>query len=249
MGYNPKFIYPKDGGIDCLPRALAEPIERVYMGESVEYIDTKKKYVRLASGHEERYDFLISTLPIPGLYRLIGEAPDRWRDAARKLNAISVLNINIGINRPNIHDQHWIYFPENEFIFSRIGFPMNFSRAVAPEGTSSMYIEITHPMNEKPNVEEAFERSLRDLQKCGILQKSDSILTRHVLDIRCAYVVFDEHRQKFIGPLTEYLESLDIYTAGRYGRWDYYSMEDSILSGKASAEQVAKTLKPVTVGM
>jgi len=36
--------------------------------------------------------------------------------------------------------------------------------------------------------------------------------------------------------LIEYLQSLDIYTAGRYGQWDYYSMEDSILSGKKAAE-------------
>jgi protoporphyrinogen oxidase len=247
MGYNPKFIYPKDGGIDCLPRALAKPIRHVHLGSTVEYIDPKRKYLRLTGGREERFDFVISTLPIPVLYRLLKGVPDTWTDAARKLSAISVLNINIGIDRPDISDQHWIYFPENEFIFSRIGFPMNFSRSVAPKGTSSMYIEITHPMGKTPNVEEACDLSLQDLQKCGILRKSDRILTRHVLDIQCAYVVFDEHRQKYLTPLTQYLESLDIYTAGRYGRWDYYSMEDSILSGKATAEVLSKALRPVTV--
>ena len=247
MGYNPKFIYPKDGGIDCLPQALAQPIERLHVGETVEYIDAKKKYLRLSSGREEQFDYLISTLPVPLLYRMDPDVPDKWQDAARNLSAVSVLNINIGIDRPNVSDQHWIYFPENEFIFSRIGFPMNFSRSVAPEGTSSMYIEITHPLHQKPNVEEVFERSLADLQKCGILRKDDRILTRHVLDIQCAYVVFDEHRQRYIQPLTDYLESRDIYTAGRYGRWDYYSMEDSILSGKSGAEMITKALRPVTV--
>jgi protoporphyrinogen oxidase len=39
--------------------------------------------------------------------------------------------------------------------------------------------------------------------------------------------------------MLDYLESRDIFTAGRYGRWDYYSMEDSILSGKSAAERVA----------
>jgi UDP-galactopyranose mutase len=148
------------------------------------------------------------------------------------------LNINIGIDRPGISNQHWIYFPEDQYVFSRIGFPMNFSKAVAPEGTSSVYIEITHPPGQKLNIDEMFERSLLDLQKCGILRKSDRILTRHVIDLRFAYIVFDQHRQAHLQDLFDYLESRDIFTAGRYGRWDYYSMEDTILSGKSAAEKV-----------
>ena len=238
MGYNPKFIYPKSGGIDCLPQALARSIKNVHAGETVQSIDAKKKYVRLASGREEPYDFLVSTLPLPTLYRMLNDTPDSLVADAQRLHAISVLNINIGIDRPNINDQHWVYFPENQFIFSRIGFPMNFSKSVAPEGTSSMYIEITHQPKERLHVDEMFERAIVDLEKCGILKKGDRILTRHVLDIHFAYVVFDEHRQAHLQNLIDYLESRSIFTAGRYGRWDYYSMEDSILSGKAAADRI-----------
>ncbi len=238
MGYNPKFIYPKNGGIDCLPQALAGPVQRLCLNESVQSVDAKRKFVRLTSGREEKYDFLISTLPLPLVFNMLEDAPDSLVAKAKRLLAISVLNINIGIQRPQISDQHWIYFPEHDYVFSRIGFPMNFSKSVAPEGTSSMYIEITHQPHEKLNIDEMFDRSIRDLQKCGILDSSDRVLTRHVLDIRCAYVVFDEHRQRHLQDLVDYLESRDIFTAGRYGRWDYYSMEDSILSGKSAAENI-----------
>jgi len=238
MGYNPKFIYPKNGGIDCLPQAFGKSISRIHTNETVEFIDPKKKYVRMTSGLEQPYDYLISTLPLPIAYRMLKDAPETLAGAARMLHAISVLNINIGVNRPNISDQHWIYFPESQYVFSRIGFPMNFSKAVAPEGTSSIYIEITHRPGEELNVDDAFERSILDLRKCGILSAGDRVLTRHVIDIKFAYVIFDEHRQMHLQNLIEYLESQDIFTAGRYGRWDYYSMEDSILSGKAAAEMV-----------
>ena len=90
---------------------------------------------------------------------------------------------------------------------------MNFSKAVAPEGMSSMYIEITHQPHEKLNVEEAFERSILDLRKCGILRDSDRLVTRHVLDIKFAYVIFDEHRQSHLQNLVDYLKSRDIFTA------------------------------------
>jgi len=245
MGYNPKFIYPKNGGIDCLPQALARPVKKVYTNQTVEYIDPKKKYVRMASGMEEPYDFLISTLALPLAYRMLKDTPDDLKFDAQRLNAISILNINIGIDRPHVSDQHWIYFPEDQYVFSRVGFPMNFSKSVAPEGTSSIYIEITHPANESPNVEEACERSILDLQKCGLLHPGDRILTRHVLDIKYAYVVFDDHRQAHVQNLIDYLESRDIYTAGRYGRWEYFSMEDSILSGKKAAEAVTSSMSSV----
>src|SRR5439155_11853736 len=101
-------------------------------------------------------------LPLRLAYRMLKDTPDSMVQAAQKLHAISVMNINLGINRPNIHDQHWIYFPENDYVFSRVGFPMNFSTSAGPSGTSSMYIEITHSPAEKINIEEATEKSISD---------------------------------------------------------------------------------------
>ena len=63
-----------------------------------------------------------------------------------------------------------------------------------------------------------------------------------MIDIPSAYVIFDRHRQKHLDSLIDYLVARDIHTAGRYGRWDYYSMEDSILSGKAAAEEILRTI-------
>jgi len=243
MGYNPRFIYPKTGGIECLPLALARPVRRVHLNETLESIDPKRKVVRMASGREEPYDSLITSLPLPETFRLLKDTPETLRYAASLLRAIGVFNINIGIDRPNVSDQHWIYYPEGQYIFSRVGFPMNFSTAVAPAGTSSMYIEITYQPGQKPNPEEAYARSIADLQRCGILRESDRILTRLDLDIKTAYIVFDEHRQTHLQSLIGYLESRDIHTAGRYGQWDYYSMEDSIRSGKTIAEKVAPEIQ------
>jgi protoporphyrinogen oxidase len=243
MGYNPRFLYPRDGGINALPLALARSITNVQTGETVERIDPQQKVVRFASGREETYDYLVSTLPVPIVYSLLAGVSEELVSQARGLRAISVLNINVGVDRPDISDQHWIYFPEEEFVFSRVGFPMNFSKSVAPPDTSSIYIEITHHPGEQPDVDALADRALADLRRAGILRDDDRILTRHVLDIRFAYVVFDQHRQRYLQSLIDYLESRDIFSAGRYGKWDYYSMEDSILSGKTAAERILERLR------
>ena len=247
MGYNPRFIYPKTGGIECLPQALAKPVKRIHLNETLVSIDPKKKVVRMTSGREETYDSLVTTLPLPETFRLLKDTPDSMQYAASLLRAIGVFNINIGIDRPNASDQHWIYYPEGQFIFSRVGFPMNFSKAVAPAGTSSMYIEITYQPGQKPNPEEVYARSLEDLRRCGILRTGDRILTRLDLDIKSAYIIFDEHREAHLQNLIGYLESREIHTAGRYGQWDYYSMEDSIRSGKAIAEKIAPEVQAATL--
>jgi len=243
MGYNPRFIYPREGGIECLPRALAKPVKQTYLNETLQFIDPKKKVVRMVSGREETYDSLVTTLPLPETFRLLKDTSDSLRYSAARLRAIGVYNINIGIDRPNASDQHWIYFPEGQFIFSRVGFPMNFSKSVAPAGTSSMYIEITYQPGKRPDPGEAFARSLADLERCGILRAEDRILTRLDLDIRSAYIIFDQHRETHLKGLIDYLESRAIHTAGRYGMWDYYSMEDSIRSGISTAEKVAPEIQ------
>ncbi len=77
MGYNPKFIYPKDGGIDCLPRALATSIARIHSGQSVERIDPKKKDrpARRRAGRRIRF---------PGLHAASAPAlPHAWRHTGR----------------------------------------------------------------------------------------------------------------------------------------------------------------------
>ena len=238
MGYNPRFSYPSQGGIECIPNALAGRLDTIHTGHVLVAVDPDNKILYFANGREESYDQMLTTAPLPAFYELLRDPPEKLLAAARGLSALAVLNINIGVDRERISDKHWIYFPEDKFVFSRVGFPMNFSTSAGPAGTSSVYIEITHDPSETQDVEALYERSIQDLNACGILRPEDSILTRHVIRISHAYVVFDHHRQRCLDDLILYLKTRDIHTAGRYGLWDYYSMEDSILSGKAAAEAI-----------
>jgi len=243
MGYNPRFSYPQRGGIDCLPQALARPLQRVELGHTVSGIDSRRRVVRFSSGREEPYDVLISTLPLPRVFELLVDAPDGIREAARRLQVVSILDMNVGVDRPKVSDQHWLYFPEHKYVFTRVGFPMNFSDDAGPEGASSLYIEVTHRPEDPPELEFTYETAIGNLIDCGILNRDDRIVTRHVIRIPHAYVVFDRHRQQHLSRLVQYLESMGIYVAGRYGDWDYYSMEDTILSGKRVAEKIEATIR------
>ncbi|MBU4477884.1 MAG: hypothetical protein KKH34_02170, partial [Candidatus Omnitrophica bacterium] len=156
-----------------------------------------------------------------------------------RLKYISVYNLNLGVEREGVSDKHWIYFPEEKFCFFRVGFPTNFSADVAPKSNSSLYVELSYseyrPLRDKQNVE---KRIHADLLKAGILRKTDKIVARHINDIKYAYVIYDRNYRVSIKIISDFLFENNIIAAGRFGRWNYMSMEDVILEGKAVSEQV-----------
>ena len=75
-------------------------------------IDTERREVRTAAGAVLRYTDLVSTLPLPRLVQCLVDAPREVREAAAGLRATSVLNVNLGVARPDLTDRHWVYYPE-----------------------------------------------------------------------------------------------------------------------------------------
>ncbi len=235
FGYNPSFFYPKTGGIEKLPRMLAQNLEHVYLNEEVASVDLKRKVLFLKSGRDVAYDVLVSTMPLPELIRCCEGLPGRMKKVASKLDFISVYNVNLGIAREEVSNKHWIYFPEKEYPFYRVGFPMNFSSSLAPKGMSSMYVEISHQPQEIIPEQRLFQKARNGLVQAGILKKGDEIVISHIQNIPYAYVIFNSYRQKHLTSILQKLKSLGIYSIGRYGAWEHTSMEDAILQGKRTA--------------
>ncbi|PIE34945.1 protoporphyrinogen oxidase [candidate division KSB3 bacterium] len=241
FGYNPTFLYPESGGIFQLPLAFLSSLQadKLHLRKKVVAVDAQKRLVTFDDRSSYHYDRLISTLPLKTFVGLLQNIPESIRNAADHLRYISVYDINIGVNRPYISDQHWSYFPEPEFIFYRIGFPMNFSKNVVPEGCSSMYVEVSALPHEEYAEETLLEQVYDGLYRCGLLKKTDEILVADVLRLDCAYVIHDLYRSRALATILPCLEQYKISSIGRYGAWEYNSMEGAILAGK----QIAKRLR------
>ena len=164
--------------------------------------------------------------------------PSDAKTLALGLRGSSVLDINVGINRPGISDRHWIYFPEPSFVFYRVGFPMNFSPFVCPPDCSSMYIEVAFNHESPMNVEQTVQTALDQLRYLGFMNRSDQPVSLHVRKIPDAYPVYDRHRRKAVPELLSFLGQRDIHSLGRYGAWEYSAMEDAILQGRQIAEKL-----------
>lgn len=235
LGYNSSFYYPSTGGIEAVVENLAEGIP-VNTGEKVVKIDIGGKKLLTSKGREVDYSSIISTQPVNELIKSCEDEIDRIRDCARELQYVSVFNINLGITG-NITDKHWIYVPEEKFIFHRIGFNHNFSSNMVPDGFSSIYIEISYDPSKGIDKKRAIEESIDSLLAMKIINSREQVVLVHTIDIPYAYVIFDHKRKQYLRTIRDYLWGNNIYTAGRFGSWEYFSMEDAFMDGWNVAEE------------
>ena len=161
------------------------------------------------------------------------------RAARRKLRYNTVYNLNLGVSR-DVSDKHWVYFPEDKYVFYRVGFSHNFSREVAPPGTGALYLEAARPAGTRVDLAALERQMLAGLRSCGILRGGDKILTKAWIPIRCGYVVYDFARTPAVTRIMAHLNAQDVESIGRYGAWKYSFMEEAIMDGKRCAERLLR---------
>ena len=239
LGYNSEFWYPKTGGMDQLSKAMAGRIKNIEYNSMVTAIDLKNKVITLNDRKKAGYSELVSSIPMISLKQIISDdLPLSVTAAFDKLKYVSIYNLNLGIKREKITDKHWIYYPEDDFSFFRVGFPMNFSDNVCPGNTSSLYAEVSYsgyrPLDRK-NID---SRIKKDLIRAGILNSEDEVVLSHSNDIKYAYVIYDREYKESVKMITDFLRSHDVFSVGRFGRWKYMSMEDVINDGVSVAGEI-----------
>ncbi len=68
----------------------------------------------------------------------------------------------------------------------------------------------------------------------GLHHSRDGVLVTDVMNVDCAYVIYDHNRSRARRTLMEYLNRFDIHSIGRYGNWEYSGMEDALRQGRDS---------------
>ncbi len=88
---------------------------------------------------------LISTLPLDTFLVLAGEQP-----SPELFEASEILNVRIGFRGSMRKPHQWVYVPDAELPFHRIGFPSNVNPKTCPPGCASISVEYTHPRDGAP---------------------------------------------------------------------------------------------------
>ncbi len=242
FGYNATFSYPRKGGSQAIVDALAaETSIPIRTNRELVAIDPLARLCEFADGSSVRYRSLVTSLPLPRLLRMVHNADPKILEISNRLRHNSLLYFVFGYESfGESLSQHWIYFPEPQFLMYRVGVLSNYSPEVAPLGSTLLCVEIAFPGESARYVdpEPLRHRVLADLRSTGIVRPNWSKNFEHHGIIDCAYVIFDQARRDALPKTLVYLRGFGIHSVGRYGSWGYGSVGDALIEGRDCADAI-----------
>jgi protoporphyrinogen oxidase len=237
VGYNATFRYPKKGGISLLPNTVAGRLSQLRLGHEVVRFHLGEGWVELADGQRVRWERLLSTISLPALFdRIADDLPEEVSEARRVLRWVRVLNLALGVEGGAPNDAHWLYFPDPELPFYRVGFPSNHGR-LASAGCHTVSVELSLDPD-KGDIDGLADQAQRALVAVGLLEEG-AVRVRHITVLDPAYVVFDHRRREAVALLRRFLRTHGVLLAGRWAEWKYSAMEDAVLDGMSAARRLA----------
>ena len=212
------------------------------------------------------------------LTMLDGTHTQSLQSAASNLLCTSVLNINLGINNSEITNSKtinslfnnpktnnptptntlcdknflpnasWIYYPDTQSPWYRIGFPHSFAASACPAGTQSLYAEFSYlnkPKNSRRAITQAETKVLEHFNL-----SNETVIARAPLMLDHAYVIYNTWRDTYVPRILNRLTSdYAIHSIGRYGAWKYASMQEALVDGKTTAHLLTHTFIPAHLSL
>ena len=226
--YAKEMRYPQKGGYKALLKEMADHADIMYNCE-VTNIDAAGKVVTFSNGESVEYENLYSSIPLPVVVACLSSAPAEVKEAAAKLEATSGYHISIALKTKNIPPYLWWYIYDEDILAARVYSPSLKSPDNAPEGCSSLQMEVYCNKDEYTE-QQLLDGTVERLVSLSIIKQEDILFT-HIGFEPYANVIFTEPVYEARKTVRDYIHSLGIKTFGRFGVWDYLWSDQSLLSG------------------
>lgn len=233
--YTKEMRYPEKGGYKSYLNELVLDQDIRYNNKVVE-IDTVQKKVKTINGNIYNYDTLVSSIPITELINIVKDVPQEIVSEASKLKYTSGYLVSIGLKTKNIPPYLWWYIYDEDILAARVYSPSLKSPFNAPEGCSSLQMEVYCNENEYSE-KDLYNRTVLKLIELNIIKEEDILFT----DIRFekyANVIFDHNIYKARDIVKNYFTNLGINLIGRFGHWEYYWSDQSFISGREIVDRL-----------
>ncbi len=256
-GPNNRFKYPLRGGTGEFYRRIGATLDgHARYRRSLVSIDPDSRVARFDDGSEERYDALISAIPLDVLVRdIVRGAPGRVREAATRLRHSGGHMVGVGIRRKCPSTKSWMYFPDDNCPFYRVTYLSNYSPHMTPDKDRfySLLCETSFsefkPVNEATIVEE----TIRGLENAGLLEpgERDDIVSVWHKRVEYSYPTPTVDRDDILSVVIPWLEAHGIYSRGRFGMWKYEvsNTDHTLMQGVEAVNRLLLGEPETTIGL
>jgi protoporphyrinogen oxidase len=241
------FYYPRRG-IQELPDALAKAaiengtvIETSVEPVAVSVDQRTVTYLRRGSSQTVSFEHLVSTIPLHALYDLQERKSPEVEQALAGLTYMDIIFVYAFLNRPQLSNDHWLYFPDPDVVFNRAVEFSNWSPEMCPAGKTSVCFDITVFESERDSLWNASDaelsaRVLHDAERVGYLKQSD-VFDTHVFRVKHAYPYYDVAYKTKLDRIVNFLEGEHVSLLGRTGMFQYNNSDNSIEMGFLLADR------------
>ncbi|HOK17084.1 MAG TPA: FAD-dependent oxidoreductase [Defluviitoga tunisiensis] len=240
--YASEMRYPKKGGYKSFLKYIAD-FNNIQFNKEVVKIDINNKKIYFQDNTSEKYDILISSLPLPELIRMVSYVPEEVMHASQMLSFTSGYLVSLGLKKVRSMENLWLYLYDEDILPSRIYFPHLKSSDNVPENLSSLQAEIYFsnfkPLNMDEN--EILENTIQQLISIGLFSNED-IIVKDIRQEKYANVIYDHNIQKARKIVHNFLKQQNIFYIGRFGEWAYLWSDQSLMSGKFAADKIFKII-------
>lgn len=245
-GPNNKFRFPLKGGTGAIFRRLAETVSgHIKYDTEIVSIDQQNKIIRDSKGTSYEYDYLLNTGPVDILTtRWLQNANQKLINAAEMLKHNGVIVTGIGLSSSKPDSRCWMYFPENDSPFYRVTNFHNYSpnNTPVPGKGRALMCEVSYSKDKKVDESKVVQEVESGLVNTTMLEESDrrDIISRWSINVDYGYPIPCLQRDEALQILQPALESMDIYSRGRFGGWKYEvsNMDHSVMQGVEWAERM-----------
>jgi len=221
------FYYPANGVysvVEGLANQLAPGVVRT--GEQVTDVDITRKEVTTTQT-TYRYEQLVSTIPLDTFVSLEDEVEEGPLDANK------ILVLNVGFDRDTDIESHWIYVPDKDVNFHRLGFYNN----IFDQDRMSLFIEVGFNQSETIDIESEYEEALQHLERLKFIDRHQPISKSTVVMDR-GYCYITPSSVDYVDKVRTKLREHDVFLAGRYAEWKYTNIEETIARSKELANSI-----------
>jgi protoporphyrinogen oxidase len=248
--YARRYRYPRFG-MGQLYRAMAEDVRarggEVRAATRVVALETAGGRVNAVHvdgrGGPERIPVgeLLSTIPLPELVPMLRpDAPNALEAARRRLRFRALAFVNLMLARRDFSESTWMYVASGELTMSRIQEPKRRSPWMAPEGHTSLMLELPCDLGDRTWKAPDDDLRARMLGELGVLGfRVDDVLSSFVVRVAHGYPVYhlgyERDRQALLAEVSRFG---NVRTAGRQGLFRYVFMDAAMQMGITAATQM-----------
>ncbi len=247
-----RFMYP-ERGFGRISERMAEDIERrggaVHLGwraTSVEHRKGMLTRVRLSDGRRERFvegDVFVSSIPMTELATILAPSSSpAVLEAIQKLTYRDLVTVHVLLDRPSLTRDTWVYVHDPRVSFARLHEPRNWSAAMAPDGKTSLVLELFCDAGDatwQRSDQDLCEQVVRDLSEVMHFVERGDVIDAFAVRSRDAYPRYGLGYKEAVDAVKQRLRSFaNLQIVGRGGTFRYNNTDHAIETGLLAARNV-----------